>query len=104
MLIDPKDSIKFFVSNVGDVMGVLDGHVHEAGLCDIVLESHHLVCTDAAEFYLGFTLDHCEAFGFAGVEVVTAGDAGTGGAEADLSSTVEFDGFDETASVVGVEH
>lgn len=35
--------------------------------------------------------------------MIAAGDAGNGGAEADLSAAVEFEGFHEAASVVGVE-
>ena len=103
MLIDPKDSIKFIVSNVSDVVGVPDGHVDKAGLCAIELEAEDFVSADAAQFDAGFAFDDSEAFGFAGVEVVAASDAGDGGAEADLAAAVEFYCFDEAASVVGVE-
>jgi hypothetical protein len=82
---------------------VPDGHVNEAGLVAIEFEGHDFVSADAAEFDIGFAFDHSEAFGFAGVEMVAAGDAWHGGAEAYLPSAVEFDGFDEAASVVGVE-
>ena len=103
MFINPKDGVKFFVSYIGDVVGVPDGHVNEAGLCAIEFEGHYFIGADAAEFDLGFAFDHGEAFGFAGVEVVATGDAGDGGTETNLASAVEFDGFDEAASVVGVE-
>lgn len=103
MFVDPEYGVKFFITYVSDIVSVPDGHVNEAGLCAIEFEGHYLVSPDAAEFDLGFAFDDGEAFGFAGVEVVAAGDAGDGGAEAYLSSAVEFDGFDEAASVVGVE-
>lgn len=103
MFVDPEDGIKFFVSNIGDVVGVPDGHVHKAGLCAVEFEGHYFVGANAAQLNGGFAFDHCEAFGFAGVVVVAAGDAGDGGAETDLSAAVEFDGFDETAPVVSVE-
>ena len=103
MFIDPEDGIEFFVSNIGDVVCVPDGHVDEWGLCAVKFESHHFVSSYAAQLDGGFAFDYSEAFGFAGVEVVAAGDAGDGGAEAYLASAVEFNGFDEASSVVGVE-
>ena len=103
MFVDPEDGIEFFVTGVGDVVGVPDGHVHKAGLCAIEFEGHYLVSADAAQLNGGFPFDHGEAFGFAGMEVVAAGDAGHSGAEAYLSAAVELDGFDEAATVVGVE-
>ena len=103
MFINPEYGIKFFITYVSDIVSVPDGHVNEAGLCAIEFEGHQFVSPDAAQFDSGFPFNHGEAFGFARVEVVAAGDAGHGGAEADLSAAVEFNGFDEAASVVGVE-
>lgn len=103
MFINPEDGIEFFVSNIGDVVGVPDGHVNEAGLCAIEFEGHNFVGADAAQLNCGFAFDHCEAFGFAGVEMVSTGDARDCCRKTDLSAAVEFDGLDETASVIGVE-
>jgi hypothetical protein len=102
MFINPKDSVELYVTNIGDVVGVPDRHVNETGLFAIEFECHDFVGTDAAQFNSGLTFDHRETFGFAGVEVVAAGCAWHCGAEAYLSTTVKFDGFDEAASVVGV--
>lgn len=103
MLIDPEDGVKLFASNIGDVVGVPDGHINKAGLATIEFEGHDFVGANAAKFDGGFAFDHCKTLGFPGMEMVTAGDAGDGGAEADLASAVEFYGFYETAPVVGVE-
>ena len=103
MFIDPEDGIELFVTGIGDVVGVPGGHVDKRRLWAIQLEGHDFVGADSSQFDAGFAFDHCEAFGFAGVEVVAAGNAGHGGAEAYLSATVELDGFDEAAAVVGVE-
>ena len=103
MLIYPEDSIKFFIAYVGDVVGVPYGHIDEGWLWAIEVEGEDFVGADTSQFDAGFPFDHSEAFGFAGVEVVAAGDAGEGGGEAYLSTAVEFDGFNEAAAVVGVE-
>ena len=103
MFVDPEDRVKLFVSNIGDVVGMPDGHVNEAGLATIEFEGHDFVGANAANFDGGFAFDHRETFGFAGVEVVAACDAGNCSAEAYLTPAVEFYGFDEAAPVVGVE-
>ena len=76
VLINPEDGIKFFVSNIGNVVGVPDGHVNKARSCAIKFKGHYFICSDAAQFNYGSTFDHSEAFGFAGVEMVAADDAG----------------------------
>ena len=103
MFVNPKDCIELFLIHIGDVVGVPDGHVHKAGLCAIEFKGHYLVSADAAQFNGGFPFNHGEAFGFAGVEVVAAGDAGHCCRKTDLSATVEFDGLDEAPTVVGIE-
>ena len=80
-----------------------DRHVNETGAIAIEFESHDFFGANAAKFDCGLAFNHRETLGFASVEVVAAGDARSGGAEAYLSSAVEFDSFDEAAPVVGVE-
>lgn len=103
MFVYPKDGIKFFVSNIGDVMCMPNGHVNERGVVAIQVESEDLIGSDAAQLNACFAFDHCEAFGFAGVEMVASGDAGFCGTEAHLSSAVELHNFHKGAAVIGVE-
>lgn len=103
MFVDPEDGVELFVSNIGNIVGVPDGHINEAGLAAIEFEGHDFVGANAAKFNYGLAFDHCETLGFAGVEMVAACDAGNCGAEAYLSPAVEFYSFDESAPVVCVE-
>lgn len=103
MFINPEYGIKFFITYVSDIVSVPDGHVNEAGLCAIEFEGHHLVSADAAELNGGFPFNHGEAFGFARVEVVAAGDAGDCCRKTDLSAAVQFDSLDEAPTAVGIE-
>ena len=103
MLVDPENGIDFFSSNVGDIMGVPNGHVNEWRIFAIQIKGQRLGCAYPTQFYPGFAFDHCKALGLTCMEMVATGDARDGGWKAYLSPAVEFYGFDEAASMVGIK-
>lgn len=101
--VDPEEGEEVVGAGVGDVVGEPYGHVDESGLAAVEVEGEDLFGADASQFDAGLSFNHGEPFGFAGVVVVSAGDAGHGGGKGYLSAAVQLHGLHEGTALVGVQ-
>ena len=82
-------------SDVGDVVGVPDRHIHKRGLCAVQRKREDVISSDFTDIDARFPFDHSKTFRFAGMVMVSSGDPGFGSGERNLSTTVEFHGFNK---------